>query len=150
MHNGRAERIRLWGIDCPEKRQPFGPRASQVTGDLAFGKAVKVIVHDVDRYGRTVREAAASSRAPSALKAGLGPRQSSSSTSVNSARSVLRVPRVRNSNALARRSGSVWASLRALATLTCQARESSGIDSRWPNRARTVAVDLGPQPGSPG
>ncbi len=31
MHNGRAERIRLWRIDCPEKRQPFGTRASQFT-----------------------------------------------------------------------------------------------------------------------
>ena len=56
MHNGRAERIRLWGIDCPEKRQPFGTRASQFTGDLAFGKDVKVLVRDVDRYGRTVGE----------------------------------------------------------------------------------------------
>ena len=56
MHNGRAERIRLWGIDCPEKRQPFGTRATQFTGDLAFGKDVKVLVRDVDRYGRTVGE----------------------------------------------------------------------------------------------
>ncbi len=69
MHNGAAERIRLWGIDCPEKRQPFGTRASQFTGDLAFGKDVKVLVRDVDRYGRTAGKAAASSRAPSALKA---------------------------------------------------------------------------------
>src|SRR5271157_4345740 len=56
MHNGRAERIRLWGIDCPEKRQPFGTRATQFTGDLAFGKDVKVLVRDVDHYGRTVGE----------------------------------------------------------------------------------------------
>lgn len=56
MHTGRAERIRLWGIDCPEKRQPFGTRATQFTGDLAFGKDVKVLVRDVDRYGRTVGE----------------------------------------------------------------------------------------------
>src|ERR1700690_4213872 len=56
MHNGAAELIRLWGIDCPEKRQPFGTRATQFTGDLAFGKDVKVLVRDVDRYGRTVGE----------------------------------------------------------------------------------------------
>ena len=31
-------------------------RAKQFTGDLAFGKDVKVIVRDVDRYGRTVGE----------------------------------------------------------------------------------------------
>ena len=56
MHNGRAERVRLWGIDCPESHQPFGTRAKQFTGDLAFGKDVKVLVRDLDRYGRTVGE----------------------------------------------------------------------------------------------
>jgi endonuclease YncB( thermonuclease family) len=56
MHNGRAERIRLYGIDCPEKAQPFGTRARQFTGDAAFGKDVTVRVMDVDRYGRTVGE----------------------------------------------------------------------------------------------
>jgi len=56
IHNGAAERVRLWGIDCPEKRQPFGTRARQFTGDLAFGKDVTVEVRDVDRYGRTVGE----------------------------------------------------------------------------------------------
>jgi endonuclease YncB( thermonuclease family) len=56
MHDGRAERVRLWGIDCPEKRQPFGTRARQSSGDLAFGKDVKVMVREVDRCGRTVGE----------------------------------------------------------------------------------------------
>ena len=27
MHNGRAERIRIYGIDCPERGQPYGTRA---------------------------------------------------------------------------------------------------------------------------
>jgi micrococcal nuclease len=56
MHNGLAERIRLWGIDCPESKQAFGTRAKQLTGDLAFGKEVTVRVRDVDRYKRTVAE----------------------------------------------------------------------------------------------
>lgn len=56
MHDGSAERVRLWGIDCPESHQAFGTRAKQFTGDLAFGKDVKVLVRDVDRYGRTVGE----------------------------------------------------------------------------------------------
>lgn len=56
MREGRAERVRLWGIDCPERGQPFGTRARQFTGDLAFGKDVKVIVHDTDCCGRTVGE----------------------------------------------------------------------------------------------
>lgn len=44
------------GIEWPEKRQPFGTRARQFTGDMAFGKDVTVRVIDVDRYGRTVGE----------------------------------------------------------------------------------------------
>ena len=56
MHNGVPERIRLWGIDCPESKQAFGPRAKQYTGDLAFGKTVTVRVKDIDRYKRTVAE----------------------------------------------------------------------------------------------
>ena len=56
MHNGAAERIRLWGIDCPESKQPFGTRAKQFTGDLAFEQTVTVRVRDVDRYKRTVAE----------------------------------------------------------------------------------------------
>lgn len=40
LHNGRAEKIRLNGIDCPEKQQPFGQRAKQFTSKLVFGKEV--------------------------------------------------------------------------------------------------------------
>src|SRR5438094_4600286 len=54
MHNGRAEKIRLYGIDCPEKRQAFGTKAKQFTSGQAFGKDVTVQVKDTDRYGRTV------------------------------------------------------------------------------------------------
>ncbi len=54
LHNGKGERIRLHGIDCPEKRQAFGNRAKQFTSRLVFGKTVTVQVLDRDRYGRTV------------------------------------------------------------------------------------------------
>jgi endonuclease YncB( thermonuclease family) len=56
MRNGAAERVRLWGIDCPESKQPFGTRAKQLTGDLAFGQTVTVRVRDTARYGRIVAE----------------------------------------------------------------------------------------------
>ena len=56
MHHGQAERIRLNGIDCPEKAQPFGERAKKYTSSLAFGETVTAIVKDTDRYGRTVAE----------------------------------------------------------------------------------------------
>ncbi|WP_240761574.1 thermonuclease family protein [Nitrosococcus wardiae] len=41
-------------IDTPEKRQPYGTRARQVLSDLSFGKQARVVVQNVDRYGRTV------------------------------------------------------------------------------------------------
>lgn len=56
MKEGVAVRIRLWGIDCPEMGQAFGKRAKQFASGLAFGKTVKVIEVDRDRYGRTVGE----------------------------------------------------------------------------------------------
>ena len=56
MHSGRGEKIRLYGIDAPEKGQAFGSRAKQFVSVLAFGKVVKVEVKDYDRYGRTVAD----------------------------------------------------------------------------------------------
>jgi endonuclease YncB( thermonuclease family) len=47
-------RVRLAEIDTPEARQPYGNRARQALSDLAFGKTVRVVVQDTDRYGRTV------------------------------------------------------------------------------------------------
>ena len=38
MHEGKAEQIRLSGIDCPEDGQAFGQRAKQATSSLSFGK----------------------------------------------------------------------------------------------------------------
>ena len=56
LHNRQAERIRLYGIDCPEKRQAFGTKAKQFTSQLVFGKTVTVRVNDRDKYGRTIGE----------------------------------------------------------------------------------------------
>ena len=47
-------RVRLAEIDTPERAQPYGDRSRQALADLAFGRAVRVAVVDVDRYGRTV------------------------------------------------------------------------------------------------
>ncbi len=55
MHDG-AEKIRLYGIDAPEKGQAFGNRAKQFVATLAFGKEVKIEVKGQDRYGRTVAD----------------------------------------------------------------------------------------------
>ena len=47
-------RIRLYGIDAPERGQDFGNRARQFVAAMVFGKQVRVVKHDVDRYGRIV------------------------------------------------------------------------------------------------
>ena len=54
LHNKKAKRIRLQGIDCPEKAQAFGQRAKQVTSALMFAKTVIVEAHGHDKYQRTV------------------------------------------------------------------------------------------------
>jgi endonuclease YncB( thermonuclease family) len=54
MHDGKGERIRLYGIDCPEKRQAFGKRAKQFASSMVFGKNVEVRSVTTDRYGRTI------------------------------------------------------------------------------------------------
>lgn len=50
----RQVRVRLGEIDTPESRQPYGTRAQQILSGLVFGKDVRIVVHDTDRYGRTV------------------------------------------------------------------------------------------------
>ncbi|TXK49139.1 thermonuclease family protein [Pontibacter qinzhouensis] len=54
LRNGQVIKVRLYGIDSPEKNQDFGQRAKQFASDLAFGKYVQLIAHNTDRYGRTV------------------------------------------------------------------------------------------------
>jgi endonuclease YncB( thermonuclease family) len=47
-------RVRLGEIDTPESRQPYGTRARQILSGLVFGKDVRIVVQDTDRYGRTI------------------------------------------------------------------------------------------------
>jgi micrococcal nuclease len=56
LKGGKAVKIRLNGIDCPEKNQAFGSRAKQYTSSLIFGKKVRVKEKELDRYGRTIAD----------------------------------------------------------------------------------------------
>ena len=47
-------KIRIAGIDAPEKRQAYGERAKQHLSDLVYGKNVVVVWDKRDRYGRLI------------------------------------------------------------------------------------------------
>ena len=50
----RQHKIRLMGIDAPEKKQAFGNRSKQSLSGLAFNRQVTVEYDKKDKYGRTV------------------------------------------------------------------------------------------------
>ena len=54
LHDDERVKIRLSGIDAPEKAQPFGNDARQNMTDMVFGKEVHVEERKKDRYGRTI------------------------------------------------------------------------------------------------
>ena len=56
LHNNHPERIRLSGIDCPEKGQAYGNNAKHAASDLAFGKQVTLQTFGKDKYGRTIAD----------------------------------------------------------------------------------------------
>jgi endonuclease YncB( thermonuclease family) len=56
LHHGQTDRIRLSGIDCPEKGQAYGQNAKQVASALVFGKEVMLQTFGKDKYGRTLAD----------------------------------------------------------------------------------------------
>ena len=68
-------KVRVAGIDAPEKAQPFGQRAKERMSTLVFGNDVRLEGDKRDRYGRTVAKVWVSppdcQRCPKTLDAGL-------------------------------------------------------------------------------
>jgi micrococcal nuclease len=56
LRDGVPIRVRVWGIDCPEKGQAFSASAKRFVVDLSAGKTVSIVPRGIDRYGRTVAE----------------------------------------------------------------------------------------------
>jgi endonuclease YncB( thermonuclease family) len=56
LHNKHPERIRLSGIDCPEKGQAYGQKAKQAASAMVFGKQVTLQTHGKDKYRRTLAD----------------------------------------------------------------------------------------------
>jgi endonuclease YncB( thermonuclease family) len=47
-------RVRLYGVDAPEKTQSGGPEATAFTKSLVLGNPVRMTERDLDRYGRVI------------------------------------------------------------------------------------------------
>lgn len=54
LEGTEQRKIRLHGIDAPEKAQPFGTKAREHLGEMVAGKSVRVIVTGTDRYKRLI------------------------------------------------------------------------------------------------
>lgn len=54
MKNRTEVRIRLYGIDCPERKQPFNREAEKFTRAMLQRGKIRFTKVDLDRYGRTV------------------------------------------------------------------------------------------------
>ena len=54
LQNGKQVKIRLYGIDTPEKAQSFGKKAKKFTTNFAANKMADVKPIDTDYRGRTV------------------------------------------------------------------------------------------------
>jgi micrococcal nuclease len=52
LRNRQPVKVRLEGVDCPEKRQAFGKKAKEFTASLVFQQQVEVAWTKKDRYGR--------------------------------------------------------------------------------------------------
>lgn len=52
--DNRQIKIRLHGIDCPEKKQDYGQVAKKFTSDHIIGKKIEVDSLETDRYGRMI------------------------------------------------------------------------------------------------
>jgi endonuclease YncB( thermonuclease family) len=53
-HSNTQHKVRLFGIDTPERDQPHGKTSTRALARWVADKTVGVVVVDVDEYGRTV------------------------------------------------------------------------------------------------
>jgi micrococcal nuclease len=54
LNSGVGKKVRLYGIDSPEKSQAFGNKAKRFTADLVFGQYVDVTTLGKDRNDRII------------------------------------------------------------------------------------------------
>jgi endonuclease YncB( thermonuclease family) len=52
--DAKQVKVRLDGIDAPERKQPFGQRSHESLSELCAAKSARVVEKGMDRYGRTL------------------------------------------------------------------------------------------------
>lgn len=55
-HPYQQVKVRLAGIDAPERRQAYGERSRQHLAGLCFQQEARITVRTTDRYGRSVAD----------------------------------------------------------------------------------------------
>jgi endonuclease YncB( thermonuclease family) len=61
-NSNTQHKIRLSGIDAPERAQPFGRKSREQLAELVAGKSVEVETDKTDRFGRSVGKVVLSGR----------------------------------------------------------------------------------------
>jgi micrococcal nuclease len=56
LHGRQQQKVRLNGIDCPERGQPWSKKAKQFTSFMVFGRDVIVREFGRDQYGRLLAD----------------------------------------------------------------------------------------------
>lgn len=56
LKDKKKVKIRLGGIDAPERKQAFGNRSKESLEELCAGKQASYQTQDIDRYGRVVAQ----------------------------------------------------------------------------------------------
>ena len=54
FEDSRTERIRMEGIDAPERGMPYYNVSKKYLGQLCFKETIQLDVHETDRYGRKI------------------------------------------------------------------------------------------------
>lgn len=54
LDDNSQQKIRLYGVDCPERKQPYHQVAKQHLSSLIFSRYIVVINKGTDRFGRVV------------------------------------------------------------------------------------------------
>jgi endonuclease YncB( thermonuclease family) len=54
IHKDGSITVRLYGVDAPEKDQPYGEEAQNSLRELIKGRTVELEVKNIDKYGRII------------------------------------------------------------------------------------------------